>query len=184
MFFRAIKKYGWKNFNHEIIASNLSQEQANNLEKEMIAKFNTINPEFGYNIEPGGKRPRGLQSPMRRICKNTRGKKMSADVKDKLRQKQLENHQSGEIYTQEVNQKISCTVRDKWSDGVYANLIKPVYCIETDKIYNSAKEAALEIFHTHKDSSRECIRRCCTGEQKKHKNYHFQYISLSEEVCL
>lgn len=53
-FYNAIKKYGWENFISEILADNLTREQANELEIEYIEKFNSQNPEVGYNISDGG----------------------------------------------------------------------------------------------------------------------------------
>jgi group I intron endonuclease len=51
-FEKAIKKYGWNNFEHEVLLSGLTQEEACKLEKEYIKKYNTI--EDGYNILTGG----------------------------------------------------------------------------------------------------------------------------------
>jgi len=53
-FFNAIKKYGWNNFIHEVIKSNLYKEEADELEKELIETFDTI--KTGYNIKSGGAR--------------------------------------------------------------------------------------------------------------------------------
>lgn len=53
-FYAAIQKYGWDNFEHYIYKDNLSQQQANQLEKELIQKYHTQNPKFGYNIATGG----------------------------------------------------------------------------------------------------------------------------------
>lgn len=47
-------KYGWDNFDHEIIASNLTLDEANNFEILLIDKLNTRNPDYGYNIASGG----------------------------------------------------------------------------------------------------------------------------------
>lgn len=53
-FSNAISKYGWDNFTHEILFAELTEEEALNKEKELIAKYNTTNPMFGYNITNGG----------------------------------------------------------------------------------------------------------------------------------
>ena len=49
---RAIQKYGWENIKHDIVLSGLSKEQANELEKYLIAELNTI--QNGYNVTIGG----------------------------------------------------------------------------------------------------------------------------------
>ncbi|MBP3801390.1 MAG: hypothetical protein J6I85_05165 [Clostridia bacterium] len=54
MFYSAIQKYGWNNFSHEILYTNLSLEEANYKEAELIQKYQTTNPQYGYNIEKGG----------------------------------------------------------------------------------------------------------------------------------
>ena len=57
VFFSAIKKYGWDNFDHEILAEGLSQEEAKRKEIELIAEFHTYigDPECnGYNMTRGG----------------------------------------------------------------------------------------------------------------------------------
>lgn len=53
-FYSAIQKYGWDNFSHEVLFTNLSQADASKLEQEYISKYNTINPKYGYNNTSGG----------------------------------------------------------------------------------------------------------------------------------
>ena len=51
-FYNAIKKYGWDSFTHEILFENLTFEEANQKEIELIALYNSC--ENGYNISTGG----------------------------------------------------------------------------------------------------------------------------------
>lgn len=53
-FYAAIKKYGWNNFEHEVIQSGLSKQEADFLEIELIAEYKTTDSRFGYNIAIGG----------------------------------------------------------------------------------------------------------------------------------
>lgn len=53
-FYHAICKYGWKNFQHIILQSQLNKQQADKKEIEMIAKYNSTNQKYGYNISIGG----------------------------------------------------------------------------------------------------------------------------------
>lgn len=54
-FYRAIKKYGWENFEHIVLEENInSLEKANEREKFWIAFYNATNKEKGYNCTTGG----------------------------------------------------------------------------------------------------------------------------------
>ena len=59
LFWRAIQKYGWQNFKHEIVADNLTEQEALKLEIELIDFYKTTNPKYGYNISVGGNGVRG-----------------------------------------------------------------------------------------------------------------------------
>lgn len=53
-FWRAIQKYGWDNFQHEILYTNLGKAEACELEKDLIAKYNSADARYGYNLSTGG----------------------------------------------------------------------------------------------------------------------------------
>lgn len=53
-FWRAIQKYGWDNFKHEILFENLSSDQACLKEQALIKLFNTTDYKFGFNLTTGG----------------------------------------------------------------------------------------------------------------------------------
>ena len=53
-FENAINKYGWNNFEHIVLIENLSLEEANIIEEELIKKYKTLDCKYGYNISSGG----------------------------------------------------------------------------------------------------------------------------------
>lgn len=53
-FTNAIQKYGWDNFQHEILYTGLTKEEAEQKEIELIATYNSTNPSKGYNLDYGG----------------------------------------------------------------------------------------------------------------------------------
>lgn len=93
----AIKKYGWNNIEHKILYENLTKEEAEQKEIELIKEYNSTNDFFGYNIENGG---------------NHQGK-MSEETKQKLsvimkgRNVGDKNGMYGKHHSLETRQKIS-----------------------------------------------------------------------------
>lgn len=52
-FYNAILKYGWDNFEHIIVKTHLTREEASDLEKQLILKYDTKNNKNGYNDRDG-----------------------------------------------------------------------------------------------------------------------------------
>lgn len=59
-FGRAINKYGWDNFEHEIIFKDLTESEAKEKEQLYIKMFDSSNPKKGYNLTKGGDGSLGL----------------------------------------------------------------------------------------------------------------------------
>lgn len=53
LFYNAIKKYGWNNIEHYIIAEHLTEYEAKEFEKVLIDKLD-CNGKYGYNLTDGG----------------------------------------------------------------------------------------------------------------------------------
>jgi hypothetical protein len=53
-FGKAVRKYGWENIKHEVLFENLTKEQAEQKEVELIAFYKSNDIRYGYNIENGG----------------------------------------------------------------------------------------------------------------------------------
>lgn len=60
-FWSAIQKYGWDNFDHEVIANNLTSDEANKFERLLIKKLNTMDEKYGYNLCSGNNDKRVLR---------------------------------------------------------------------------------------------------------------------------
>lgn len=100
-FYRSIQKYGWDGFQHNIIAENVNEDEAKRMEKELIKKYNTTNPKYGYNMTEGGETRQPCPEHVKKILsaklKNVRKseevrKKMSEAAKKRVYGKLSEEH--------------------------------------------------------------------------------------------
>lgn len=69
LFGRAIEKYGWDGFEHIILFTGLSEDEAKQMERDLIREFHTQDRDKGYNITDGGDDcpiMRGAESPVAR----------------------------------------------------------------------------------------------------------------------
>lgn len=82
----AILKYGWDNFEHQILFSGLSQEDANKKEVELIKYYDSTNPMYGYNLQSGGQSFISNEESRIKISNSLLGHKVSDQTKAKLRQ--------------------------------------------------------------------------------------------------
>lgn len=98
-FYKAIQKYGWDNFEHEVIASNLTQEEANHFEELLIEKFETINPDKGYNLKSGGENNKLSEATKRKIGDSNKGKIISDEQKKRISEAQTGRHLTQEHKT-------------------------------------------------------------------------------------
>lgn len=85
-FYHAIQKYGWnEGFSHEILYRNLTKEQAENKEIELINMYNSTNKNFGYNHDIGGNHHGSPTTYTRqKISEKLKGKKLSSATKAKM----------------------------------------------------------------------------------------------------
>ena len=57
-FYNAILKYGWDNIQHIILFSDLTEDEANEIEEKLIDEMDLTNPKNGYNLHTGGRHHR------------------------------------------------------------------------------------------------------------------------------
>lgn len=89
-FTSAIKKHGWDGFEHEVLYSGLSIESACAIEKELIGKYRSNLPPYGYNHSTGGELPavghtyEPTAETRRKIGDANRGKTRSEQTKNRI----------------------------------------------------------------------------------------------------
>jgi group I intron endonuclease len=107
LFYRAIEKYGWNNFQHEIIATNITEEEAKNFEIILIRELKSSDKKYGYNLSLGGESSNGykhtdevkeicrLASKKRVVTEETKRKLSLANKNQKISEEHLEKLQEG-----------------------------------------------------------------------------------------
>ena len=176
----AIKKYGWDNFEHVIYASGLSAEEASALEVELIAKYNTTNQNYGYNLDSGGSRTTHSEETKQKMSLAAKGRKISEETKEKLRIASTGNKNSlGYKHTEEAKQKNreahigkthTLTEEAKRRISLHQKSRREILCVELDRIFVSVCEAARFV-----NGSQGTISSVLAGKRKTAYKYHWKY---------
>lgn len=109
LFYDAIQKYGWNNFEHKIIYTIESESKddlllaLNSLEEQEILKYNSCNRECGYNIECGGKNASKSDATKQKISNSLNGYKSSEEAKQKIKTALNNNKKEIENIINELN---------------------------------------------------------------------------------
>ncbi len=169
----AILKYGWENFQHTIFDTNLSKNQAEKMEKMLIAFWKTNHPCYGYNIQSGGLLGSTFNEESKQRMSEKRrgenhycyGKPRSEETKKKISESlKGENHPMyGKRLSEEARKKISEYTSGKNNPmygkrhteetkekirqarlGKNTSPSRAVYCIELDKKWDSMTQAEKE----------------------------------------
>lgn len=184
-FWNAIQKYGWVDFEHEILEICESENKAIQLEKYYISLYKTNNGLYGYNIKEGGehqKFPQEIKDNIRNALKGkaTRGSgwNHSKETIAKIR-----NAQKGRPLTPEHAENCRKATREYYKTHSPAHTFteednkraKEACCIrilveETGQEFNSMTECA-EHFGVLISNLSRAIR-----FNKKYKGYHFKKI--------
>lgn len=185
-FWNAIQKYGWDNFEHIVVVSGLTKQEACEMEISMIKELRTQDKRFGYNILEGGTAPsipdevRAKMSKSMAGNKNGLGHPCSAEKK-----KKISDAQKGRRLTEEHKRKLSVAKSGKSHPPLSEEVRKkisdshdkvPVYCAETDLVYPSVHECArqLGLWTT-------LISKCCSGRLRSTGGYHLSYYKSNTQ---
>lgn len=181
-FMRAINKYGWDNFQHEIIASNLTEKEAKNFEKLLIKELKSNDKIYGYNMTAGGDGVSGLSrfgedNPFYGKHHNTETKKIISEA-NKGKQYWL-----GKRHSDESKQKMKSPKTEKHKQLLSKNhsnvkgsnnpRARKIIRLEDNKIFDYLNGAANEI-----GVNKETLRKYC----KLHNGWMYldEYVSLQK----
>lgn len=172
-FYKAIKKYGWENIKHEIIADNLSQEEADKLEIDLIKKYKTNDRKYGYNIEAGGRRGTELFGK-----KNHNSRSVVCIETDEIWECSICCAKSLNVNLASLQESLYNGYKCKGNhykyvdDKSYVINKEPysVICNETGKIWKTIKECAVDL-----GVSARTVSRYCTGERKAKNGLTYKY---------
>lgn len=178
-FYAAIQKYGWNNFEHNILFQNLTKEEACKKEQELIAKYNSMNREYGYNSMSGGDIFVMNEETKQKISQSLMGNKNGLGHPcSEEKKKKISEAQKGRRLTEEHKQKLSEAAKKRHtlcSEQAKENIQKashkkPVYCEELNKVFESVQECSRQLGIPATN-----ISKLCNGRGKTLKGYHLKY---------
>lgn len=125
-----IQRLGWGTFQHEIIAEGLTKQDADKQEVELIARYDSTNPNKGYNLDNGGDTGRKHSAETRRkigeanrtrvwtpearakVGASSRGRIPNEETRQKMSEahKGAKNHNYGKQFSEETRAKL----REAW----------------------------------------------------------------------
>lgn len=159
-FNNAIQKYGWDNFEHVIIEEGLFTEAyANEREDYWINYYDTKNPENGYNINAGGYKsvsPNALAQALEWMEEHPEFGLERA----RIMQQWQKDHPTEAYEMRMANVQKAINARKK-----------PVVCIETGVVYESASDAARKV----KGTNQSKITMCCRDQRDTCGGLHWRY---------
>jgi group I intron endonuclease len=193
-FFRAIQMYGWNAFKHEVMASGLTEAEAIEKEKELIALYDSTNPSKGYNRDPGGG-VRSLETsakisatltgvPLslerrRHLSEIRKGRPLSEARKHQISEshknnpkvqahiRKLNASRAGQPKTPEHRQKIAESQPRR----------REVVNLGTGEVFKSVRDAAASCGGSHPN-----IVKACTGKRETAYGYRWAYKEVTK-IC-
>lgn len=201
-FWGAIRTYGWDNFYHDILFSNLTKENACKIEKALIATFMTQDPEMGYNIASGGEANEGfhLSEETKKKFSEQRsgdkhwnfGKHWSSETKQKIAEVQKKNgkhkgennpmygtHRCGKdnpMYGKRQSDETRQKIREKRlrDDDPHK---KPIICLDTGVVYTCSVDVEEKT-----GICRQTVAACCRHEKHRKTAGGYHWLFYSEYV--
>lgn len=161
-----IEKFGWENFQHEVIASHLLKEEAMNFERLLIRELKQDQPEHGYNYAPGGL---GNTSNGERAY--WYGKHLSDEAKAKISKVHLgkSTPMLGKKQSEETREKLKANWKATHQNN---GMARKVQCVETGETFKSVNEASRAL-----NVCTQSIKKAASKGTATINGYHLVFIS-------
>ena len=168
----AIKKYGWENIKHELLFENLPQAEANRIEQEMIAKYDSV--ENGYNVSTGGGGKYGIpcsEETKAKISRANKGKPWNGKDNFARYRREHGSWNRGGHLTPEQYRKIVAERKARCNKPISAyDPISRKCVLHFDSCVNAANAVGV---------ASSSIARCARGGRKTSAGYIWRYDNES-----
>lgn len=172
---KAIDYFGWENVNKECLFSNLSKNDAEQKEIELISFYKSNNRVFGYNVLPGGNLSRTnvevSKETREKLSKVGMGHKVTDEMKKKISLKNSGINSScyGKKLTKEHIEKIIST---RIKNGLRKKKLLQID-IKTDQVIN-IWDSGIDV-ERKLGISRKHIPSVCKGKRISTGGYKWRY---------
>ena len=170
--YNAILKYGWENIKHEVLFRHLRVDDANRIEQEMIAKYDSV--ENGYNVSIGGGGSYGIpcsEEKKRKIGRANKGKPWNGNDNFAKWRKEHGAWNKGGHLTPEQYRKIAAERKARCNKAISA--YDPI-TLECVLHFDSCVDAANAV-----GALKGEISRCARGKRKTSHGYIWRYDNES-----
>lgn len=190
-FMSYINNHGWESIKHIVLYDDLSEKEAKDKEIYLIKKYKTQDKKYGFNLTAGGDSGFSPNAETRKKMSIARKKRITTEETKKKISESLKGEKNGfygKHHTEEAKKKISDSHKNKKGyllgkklseetkrkiglKSLFRNA-KYVRCIETNKVYRSARVACEELGVKYNSS----ISSCCIGKRKTAYGYTWEYV--------
>lgn len=177
-FYSAIKHYGWDGFVHEVLFSDLSKDEAEQKEVELIAKYRANDPEHGYNIENGGHTNKYTKEQRKQMSLSHIGIKRTHETRKKMSASHI-----GLSTKWLTGRKASEETRNKMSErkqGENNPRARAVIQLDLRGGYVNRFETLNDAAHAVNANNTSHISQCCAGKRNKAYGFKWTYAGGSK----
>ena len=160
-FYKAIKKYGWDNIIHKVVASGLSEYDAFDMERLLIFLYQSRLDQKGYNATDGGEAPNGYKCTEEERVKRSEAGKRAWSIPS-VREKRVENYLKGKDHPGS----------------------KKIVLINTGQVFDSIKEAHKETNLYKNQIVKSCKEETICESKRDENGYNYCFAFYDDYICM